>query len=370
MSRLHACLDRFPGAALELSSDGIVTGSNGRLDAKVGRELRGVRLSDILDETSQAKWRLILSEDVLPPCPWELVFNTPDSMDLCSFLVVRGGSGVDAPLWMLEHFADPKTDYINEQLSELNGELVRMQREVARERRRLSRALQEAETAIRSRDEVLAVVSHDLRNPLNTIVMAAGLLELPLPADQRPRHIEAIRRAADGMNRLIEDLLDVSAIESGRFTVESVPLRIAPLLEETCRVFAEQAAQKRQRIEVSAPEDLRVRGDRFRILQALSNLVGNAVKFTPEGGSIEVAAEKRDGAVVVRVRDDGPGIAVEDLPHVFDRFWHAERNRRGGAGLGLAIARGIAEAHGGRIDIQSEPGRGATFLFGLPVAEE
>lgn len=369
---LHGCLHRFPGAALELSSDGVVQASNGRLDALAGRELVGVTFDEILDSSSQSKWRRMLSqrERANPACTWELVITTPTSLELRTFLAVWGGAQPEAVLWLLEYSVDPKLELLYGELSELNRELVEAQRKLNREKGHLARALEEARAAVRSRDDVLAIVSHDLRNPVSTITMAAGLLELPIPAEKKAEQIAIIKRAASGMNRLIADLLDVSAIESGRFRILLEPLALPPVLEESCRMLDEQAAQKGHRlgcgISVEVPEVL---GDHDRILQVLSNLVGNAIKFTPEGGTITVRAESGAGEVIVSVQDTGRGISEADLPHIFDRFWQTSQRRRGGAGLGLAITKGIIEAHQGRIWVESMPGRGSTFFFALPAMD-
>jgi signal transduction histidine kinase len=369
---LHACLRRFPGAALEVSADGVVRASNGHLDALVGRDLAGVALAEVLDSSSQEKWRRILTEAerASPACTWELVVATPGSLELRTFLAVWSAAEPGATLWLLEYSLDPRLELLYGELSELHRELVDSQRKLSRERNRLARALEKAEAAVRTRDEILAVVSHDLRNPVSTIGLAVELLEMPLPEATKAEQIAIIRRAAAGMNRLIGDLLDVSAIEAGRLTVELEPLPLAPVLEEACRMLAGQAAEKRLRLECrAAPGVPDVRGDRDRLLQVLSNLVGNAIKFTPEEGTVSVRAAPGAGEAVVSVQDTGPGIPEADLPLVFDRFWHTSRSRRGGAGLGLAIARGIVEAHGGRIWAESVPGQGATFSFALPAAD-
>jgi signal transduction histidine kinase len=365
---IHGCLDRFPGVALELSAEGIVRSSNSRLDALVGREVVGVPLAELLDSSSQSKWERILSEPerLNPACTWELVLATPGSLELRTFLAIWAGREPAPVLWLLEYSVDPKLERLYGELSELHRELVEAQRELGRERSRLAHALESSEAAVRTRDDVLAIVSHDLRNPLGTITMAAGLLELPIAEERKSEQIGVIKRAAEGMNRLIADLLDVSAVESGRFQVELEPVPIEPLLREACRMLDEHAAKKEQRLDCElAPELPVVRGDRHRILQVLTNLVGNAIKFTPEKGRITVRAEPEPNGVVVSVEDTGPGISDADLPHIFDRFWHIGRSRRGGAGLGLAIAKGIVEAHAGRIWVTSRPGHGSTFSFAL-----
>jgi signal transduction histidine kinase len=369
---LHACLHRFPGAALELSGDGVVRASNGHLDALVGRDLVGVPLGEVLDSSSQPKWQRILSEAerANPACTWELVVATPTSLELRTFLAVWGETEPEAVLWLLEYSIDPQLELLYGELSELHRELVEAQRQLGQERNRLRRALGRAEAAIRSRDDVLAIVSHDLRDPVSTIRMAADLLEMPISEEKKAQQIGVIQRSAERMNRLIGDLLDASAIEAGRFHVELEPMALLPILRETGRMLDGAAAQKQLRFECVAPTDLPdVRGDRDRLLQVLANLVGNAIKFTPEGGAIAVGARRGAGEVIVAVEDTGPGIAEEDLPRIFDRYWQVGRRRRGGAGLGLAIAKGIIEAHEGRIWVESEPGRGSTFSFALPVAE-
>jgi signal transduction histidine kinase len=369
---LHECLRGFPGAALEVSAGGVVRASNGHLDALVGRDLAGLAFAEVLDSSSQAKWRRILAEAgrANPACTWELVVATPTSLELRTFLAVWSAARPEPTLWLLEYSVDPKLELLYGELSELHRELVDAQRKLSRERNRLARALEKAQAAVRTRDEVLAVVSHDLRTPVSTVAMAAGVLELPLPEEKKAEQIAVIQRAAAGMNRLIGDLLDVSAIESQRLAVELEPLSLAPVLEEACRMFAGQAAQRRQRLERVVPAEVpEVRGDRDRLLQVLSNLVGNAVKFTPEGGTVSVRAAPGAGEVIVSVEDTGPGISAADLPRIFDRFWHTSRSRRGGAGLGLAIAKGIVEAHGGRIWAESAPGQGSTFSFALPAVD-
>lgn len=231
----------------------------------------------------------------------------------------------------------------------------------------------EAEAAVRSRDEVLSVVSHDLRNPLNTMSMSAALLddpEIALDEMQRRKQFEIIRRSADRMNRLIQDLLDVARIEGGRLAISCRCEDPAALTVETCESFRPVAVEKSLTLECDVESSLpRIYADRDRILQALSNFANNAVKFTPAGGRIRISVSRnRDGGVHFAVSDTGPGIPAEERPHVFNRFWQARRTAHLGSGLGLAIAKGIAEAHGGRVAVESEPGQGATFILALPSA--
>lgn len=373
MSResLHPCLNRFPGAALELTPEGVVRSSNGRLDEVVGRELVGSAFGDLLDSTSQAKWRRILEDgdEASPACRWEFVVQTPGSLDLRTFLALWDGAGETRTLWLLEHSLDPELERVYDELSELHADLVESQRQLGRERARLKRALEKAEAAITTRDDVLAVVSHDLRNPVGTILLAADLLQMPIPEEQRAEQAAIITRAATGMRRLLGDLLDVGAIEAGRLRVETEPLTLEPLIEDSCRMQRAAAAAKDIRLECSTAPDLPiVAGDRDRLRQVLNNLIGNAVKFTPPGGGIRVAVDAADGALLVRVSDSGPGIEPADLPRIFDRYWHTARRKDGGAGLGLAIAKGIVDAHQGRIWVTNNADRGATFAFTVPLA--
>jgi signal transduction histidine kinase len=336
----------------------------------VGRPLAGNPLDGVMDASSQEKWRRILSgpDAVKPACTWELVFTTPGSLEMRTFLAVWGGAGDGATLWLLEYAPNPRLESAYEEMTALHAELVQAQRQLGRDRRRLARALEQAEEAVRTRDEVLAIISHDLRNPLGTVTMAAGLLELPLGEEKKAEQIAIIRRAAAGMQRLLGDLLDVSAVESGSFSIELAPVSLGSLLHEITGMMGSHAEARGQRIECRVePELPEVPADRHRLAQVLSNLVGNAVKFTPEGGRLTLSAEATDGEVIVAVRDTGPGIPADDLPHIFDRFWHTSRVRRGGAGLGLAISKGIVEAHGGRIWATCPPEGGSVFSFALPL---
>lgn len=237
-----------------------------------------------------------------------------------------------------------------------------------------ARLYEEARKAVAARDEVVAVVSHDLRNPLNAILLAATVLsEIGAPdrLDTRDRkQIDVIRRAADQMTALAQDLVEVSALESG--TVPVTPRACAPAtLLSGVDLFAAEAEEKGIVLRTSLPEGLpRVSADYGRVLQVVGNLVGNAVKFTPAGGEVEVGAARAAEYVRFWVRDTGPGIAREHLPRLFDRFWQARRGGYGGAGLGLAIVRGIVEAHGGQVWAESEPGAGSTFHFTLRIAPE
>jgi signal transduction histidine kinase len=231
-----------------------------------------------------------------------------------------------------------------------------------------ARLYREAQDAIRAREEVLAFVSHDLKNPLGAVLMSAGMLQRD-PVDARvARHAAMIRRSAERMDRLIRDLLDLSTIEAGRFRVDRQPCPAAALATDAA-VLAQPLATDKG-VSLSLAPDLPVEdvlADRDRILQVLSNLLGNAIAFTPPGGVVALGCVATDGAAVFEVRDSGAGIPAEDRPHVFDRFWRSRDSRRG-SGLGLAIARGIVEAHGGRIWFESRRGAGTTFWFSLPAA--
>jgi PAS domain S-box-containing protein len=219
--------------------------------------------------------------------------------------------------------------------------------------------------AKRLRDEVVGVVSHDLRSPLNTVLVGARLLtqEIDSPV------VASVLRAAKYASTLIRDLLSVTAIEAGSLPLERTRESIGSIVDEAVSLHHEQAVSQSITVETHVEPDLpAVSVDRLRVLQVLGNLLDNAFKFTPEGGRVLVEARRRERDVIVRVADTGCGIPAESLPHVFDRFWQGTRAHRAGAGLGLAIAKGIVDAHGGHIDVASEEGRGTTFTFTLPAA--
>lgn len=229
-----------------------------------------------------------------------------------------------------------------------------------------------AQQATIARDEILGVVSHDLRNPLSAITMCARVLLQDPTADPTRTDLAAtILESTALMNRLIEDLLDVAMIESGKLAITVRPEPLAPLVSQVTEMLAADARERGLVLRAAYPPDFPpVAVDGARFVQLLANLVGNAVKFTDRGGSITITAELRERDAVVAVRDTGAGIPAEHLPRVFDRYWHAKRlGRTAGTGLGLAISRGIVEAHGGRIWVESEVGAGSTFRFTVPVAD-
>ncbi|HUM13408.1 MAG TPA: ATP-binding protein [Myxococcaceae bacterium] len=224
---------------------------------------------------------------------------------------------------------------------------------------------------LRTREEALAVVTHDLRNPLHAVTVGVGTLLPRITEPTLRRPVERIQRSAQRMERLLQDLLDIHAIEGGRFTVDKGEVAPTSLILTALESQQSLAGQTSVIINTDvAPALPSVDADEERVLQVLENLIGNALKFTPPGGVVTVGATRAPGPgwVLFSVRDTGPGIPGEHLSRVFDRFWQAHASDRRGAGLGLAICRAIVEAHGGRIWVESEPGKGAAFFFTLAAA--
>lgn len=241
----------------------------------------------------------------------------------------------------------------------------------ADEQRRL---LETAERASKMRDEVLSVVSHDLRNPLSVVRMCTTtLLEEPgTPVEATRELLTEMSHSVDWMERLIQDLLDVASIEGGHLRLELNSVSSASLLEDAVALAAVLAERAAQYVVAEPAADLpTVRADPERIRQVFANLIGNAVKFNPRGGTVRLSAVREGGYVFFSVEDTGPGIPAEDHGKLFDRYWQSQHvGRRGGTGLGLAIAHGIVEAHGGSFRVRSEPGKGSRFSFSIPVATE
>ncbi|AKJ04446.1 Circadian input kinase A [Archangium gephyra] len=234
-----------------------------------------------------------------------------------------------------------------------------------------ARLHEKSEQATRTRDEVLRIVAHDLRTPLNVISLSTGVL-LKCPPEKRAtdtKRLESIRKAVDRANRLIQDLLDVARMEAGRLSVDRGPEQTAPVVKEAAELHRSLAEEKSIQLTATVPEDApAVFADRDRVLQILSNLLGNALKFTPVGGQISLRAEPAGRMMRFSVSDTGPGIPEEDLPHLFEPFWQAPTGKKLGAGLGLAIVKGLVDAHGGHLWVESSPGLGSTFFFTLPTA--
>jgi signal transduction histidine kinase len=229
----------------------------------------------------------------------------------------------------------------------------------------------DARSATEERERILAVVAHDLRTPLCALLMDAEMMQVKQASTNGGQAATASRmyQTARRMDGLIEDLLEVTRTDRGTLALHAAPHAVDRLLGEAADMLRPLVEAGGLALHVAMPAgDVRVLADDGRVLQVISNLVGNAVKFTPAPGMVHLAAQVDGAECRIEVRDTGPGIPPDQLPHLFGAFWQARHADRRGLGLGLAIARGIVEAHGGRIWVESEVGRGTTFTFSLPTA--
>ena len=226
-----------------------------------------------------------------------------------------------------------------------------------------------AELVAQAREEVLGVVAHDLRNPLSLIVTTTELLqEEDLEPSRRTQILGIAMRAGKQMNRLIDDLLDTVHIESGKFVMALEDVEVCAILRQAEETFRPIADRRSVKLTASSPGgEIWVRADPLRVSQVLGNLIGNALKFTPENGSVTYGAVLSGSDVEFRVTDNGPGISPEQREHLFEQFWQARKDDKRGVGLGLSIAKGIVDALGGRIWCESAVGSGSTFSFTLPA---
>jgi PAS domain S-box-containing protein len=236
-----------------------------------------------------------------------------------------------------------------------------------------ARLYEEAQRAIQSREDTIAIVSHDLKNPLSTICLGTQLLQQNF-SSFLPDHCKSILtnvyRSATQANRLIHDLLDFTKIESGNFKVEMIRAELGDVIQDALAQNRFLASQKKIYLTVEIyPNPCFVVIDPFRINQVISNLVGNAVKFTHPGGHVSVFAHMGERELFLSVQDNGPGIPPSVLPFLFDRYYQPESSKRQGTGLGLYISKGIVEAHGGEISVKSELGKGSCFSFHLPQSQ-
>jgi chemotaxis family two-component system sensor kinase Cph1 len=236
----------------------------------------------------------------------------------------------------------------------------------------LARQVRREQEAVQARDDLVAVVSHDLRNPMTVISMLCGMMQKAFSSEgahtsrRISTAIDTMQQATARMNTLLEDLLDTSKIDAGRYSITPQPLDVGHIFEEAQALLLPLAQVKDINISFQSDPDLRIHADPERLFQVLSNLVGNAIKFTPRMGTVGVHARSVGDEIVFTVRDSGEGIPKEHLPHVFDRYWTVKEGNPTGTGLGLYITQGIVEAHGGQIVAESEPGQGSEFRFTVP----
>jgi len=356
---------RRTAAVLRATADGVigvdlagratfVNPSGARILGTAASEVEGRSVHDILHGPT--------SDHEAPDCPWTAKAETPEAAEAAEAVddwFVRANGNV----FPVRASALPMIDGVEQRgavLTFSDMTEIRLAEEALRE-------------AVRAREEVVSVVSHDLRNPVGTIFAAADLIQdADLDEDEVRTQATVIQRGARRMDRLIRDLLDVTRIEQGGFPVYLRPMAPSMLVREAEELLRPLVERNGIRLEVGVPPSLpRVSADTDRMLQVFSNLIGNAVRFTPPGGQISiVAVEGQDREVVFQVSDTGAGIRKEDQTHLFERYWTAGAGRKSGTGLGLAIVEGIVRAHGGRVWVESEPGEGARFLFVIPTAEK
>jgi histidine kinase len=238
---------------------------------------------------------------------------------------------------------------------------------------RFNRMADKLEQVESMRRQLIGDVSHELRTPLTAIKGSMeGLMDGVLPANDET--YQQIHQEADRLNRLVDDLQELSRVEAGAYELDLQPTQMAPLVETIAKRLRQQFESKRVKLNLSLPADLPpVLADEHRILQVLTNLTGNALQYTPEGGTVTISGTQEAKMVEITVRDTGVGIAPEHLSHLFDRFYRVDKSRSraagGGSGIGLTISRFLVEAHRGEISVKSDGvGKGSAFSFTLPVS--
>ena len=263
------------------------------------------------------------------------------------------------------------------ELEETNKRLIDRVRELKSLYGELQRRVEELTNANRAKDEFLSIVSHELRTPLTSLTGFLSILldeEAGPLVDQQRKFLGIAKQSATRLNLIISDLLDVSRIESGRLNLEMGECSLYEILQASYEGLKASAQNKAIQLRLHALPTLPlIWGDPSRLQQVVDNIVSNALKFTERGGEIDVIGEEKGDFLQVSVRDTGPGLSTDEQEKVFDMFYQADASTRrsaGGAGLGLAIARGIVNMHGGQISVQSEKGKGATFSFLIPRKRE
>lgn len=270
----------------------------------------------------------------------------------------------------VDYLVKPLDSVVVRRKVEVFVDLVR-QREQLLRMAELKHAAAEAQRTTDLREEFLAIVAHDLRTPLGSIRMGAGLLaktaQTATPAAVK-KTAQRMLRASDRMDHLISDLLDFALIQAGRLTVERSIVEADSLVHESLEMFRPLAAEKGVQLEGVGEQGLLLHADRERLLQIISNVVGNALKFTPAKGSVALHLARSGPEAVFTISDTGRGMSPDELSRMWGRYWQAKRKPEEGLGLGLFITKGLVEAHGGRIWAESSPEAGSTFHFTMPLA--
>jgi signal transduction histidine kinase len=276
-------------------------------------------------------------------------------------------AGPAEPLPMFRGYESGAVDVL---FKPINPEILRQKAAVFFE---LHRQREQLQQAVQAREDALAIVSHDLRTPLAVLHTTTTLLLNPkynLSAEQIREQHERIRRNVDLMNRMIDDLMDMVSLRTGVLSIDPKSIVVNDALRDAVTAHEAPARDKGLSLTYDAGTDvMRAEADRARLMQLFQNLIGNAIKFCKPGDSVTVTSRTRGTEAQIEIADSGPGIAADDLPHIFDPYYSASRkHQKTGTGLGLYIAKGIVDAHGGQIRCNSEPGVGTTFNVTLPLA--
>ena len=359
---LHAERERFRTTLTSIGDAVIVTDTHGRVTllnpvAQVLTRWDGDAIGRPIEEVFR-----ILNEETRDPVenPVTKVLREGAIVGLANHTVLIGRDGTEIPI-------DDSGAPIHDGRGRLAG-VVLVFRDIT-ERRAVERTLRDND---RRKDEFLAMLAHELRNPLAPIRNAAHTLGLLGTPDDRVQWVSGvIERQVELMTRLVDDLLDVSRITSGKVTLRREPVAIAAVIAQAVEIARPPAESRKETLEAEVAAGVGwVDGDQARLVQAVGNLLDNAIKYTEEGGHIRLTARAEADEIVIAVRDTGVGIASDLLPYVFDLFTQADRSlerRQGGLGIGLTLVRRLVEMHGGRVEAASEgPGRGSEFTIRLP----
>jgi signal transduction histidine kinase/DNA-binding response OmpR family regulator len=285
---------------------------------------------------------------------------------------------IDAFNEMLTQIGENETDLLKahdsleQRVRERTAELETAKREVEVFSQSVVKAKEELERSSKFKDQFLSTMSHELRTPLNAVLGFSDLLgedRYGSLNDKQRRYVNHISTGGKHLLRLINDILDLSRIEAGRLQLTIETVRVDTSLSEACDTLQPLAGKKNHHLIKHPAPGLSVRADATRLKQILMNLIGNAVKFTPDGGTIELAAKRIDDHVRLEVRDSGPGIPPHEQKRIFEAFYRLTQNTKAaeGSGLGLAITQRLVELHGGKLGLESEPGTGSCFFFTLPL---